>query len=235
MLAAICDDEAVFRGELKAFLLEYKKSRRIPLDIEEFSDGNSLLNNAGKFDIVFLDYEMPDLNGIETARALRARKNMCSIIYVTSYPEHVFEAFEVGTYRYLVKPLDKEKLTTALDDFIRDTKMMFPIVVNTDGEQLTISSEDIIYLEAEGKYCNIRTPDKFVRSSKTIAKVFDLLPAHCFYRTHKSYAVNFYCIISVKNNIILLNNGERINISRNRITDFKKAYKDFVKHFIMRM
>ncbi len=235
MLAAICDDEAVFRKDLHEFLLEYRKSRRLQLDIVEFSDGEALLNSKENFDIVLLDYEMPQLNGMETARRLRAKKSLSCIIFLTSYPEHVFEAFEVNTYRYLTKPLDKQQLSDALDTFIGEKKMMAPIVVNVNGEQLTIQSEDVIYLEAEGKFCNIRTNDKFVRSSKTLARVHELLPQHCFYRTHKSYAVNFYCVVTVKDNTVLLTNNEKVLISRKKIAAFKKAYKEFIKHFIVRM
>lgn len=235
LLAAICDDEEMFRKELKDFLLQYKKDRRIHLDIVEFSDGQSLLNYNSGIDIVFLDYEMPGLDGIETAKMLRAKKNLCCIMYITSYPEHVFESFEVNTYRYFIKPINRDKLTVAMDDFIKDKKMLAPIVVNVDGEQITISSEDVIYLEAEGKYCYVRTINNTVRSSKTIARVFELLPQHCFYRTHKSFAVNLYCVQSIKNNCVILNNGEKAKISRNNVADFKKAYREFVKHFIARV
>ncbi len=235
MLAAICDDEAIFRKELKDILLEYKRTHRVHLDIVEFADGKALLESEDKFDIVFLDYEMPELNGIETAKTLRRNKNICCIIYITSFPEYVFESFEVGTYRYLVKPLDRERLTNALDDFIKDKKMMAPIVINTEGEQIVISSEDIIYLEGDGKYCYVRTNDRFVRSSKTVAGVLELLPQHCFYRTHKSFAVNLYCVVSFKGNEVLLNNGEKVKISRNKISAFKDVYKDFAKHFIVRI
>lgn len=93
-------------------------------------------------------------------------------MYITSYPEYVFQVFEDNTYRYLTYPVDWNKLTIAMNDFIRDKKMFAPIVINVDGEQLTISSEDVIYLEAEGKFCYVRTTDNIVRSSKTIAKAF---------------------------------------------------------------
>lgn len=235
MIVAICDDQEEFRNELKEFLIQYKKDHRIHLDIAEFSDGQSLLNYNKGIDIVFLDYEMPGLNGIDTARILRSRKNLCCIMYITSYPEYVFESFEVNTYRYFVKPIDLDKLTIAMDNFIRDKKMLAPIVVNVDGEQLTISSEDIIYLEAEGKYCYVRTTNNLVRSSKTISKVFELLPQHCFYRTHKSFAVNLYCVHSIKDGCVILTNGEKAKISRNCKADFKKAYQNFIKNFIARV
>ena len=235
MIAAICDDDEIFRTKLKTFLLDYKKEHRIHIDILEFEDGNSLLNCNESYDLVFLDYQMPNLNGMETARILRARKNICSIIFITSFPEFMIESFEVNTYRFLIKPLDTNKLSNDIDCFIKDKKMFSPIVVNVYGEQIVISSEDIIYLEGSGKYCNIRTIDNTVQSSKTLAGVLKLLPQHCFFRTHKSYAINLYCIVSIKDDFITLNNGEKAKISRNRMSDFKKAYNDFINHFNRRV
>ncbi len=231
MIAAICDDDKSFRDNLKTFLIDYKKEHRIHIDILEFNDGISLLNYEESFDIVFLDYQMPDLNGMETARILRSRKNICCIIFITSYPEFMIESFEVNTYRFLIKPLDTTKLSQDINCFIRDKKMFSPIIVNVHGEQIVISSEEIIYLEGCGKYCNIRTIDKIVQSSKTLSAVLELLPQQCFFRTHKSYAINLYCIVSIKGDVVVLNNGEKAKISRNKINSFKKVYKDFIKHF----
>ncbi len=234
MIAAICDDDVIFRKKMREFLLNYKRERRMHLDIVEFSNGNELLSYKYPLDIVFMDYEMPDLNGMETARILRTRTSLCCIIFISSYPQHVFESFEVKTYRYLVKPLDFLKLESVLDHYIREKKMMFPVTVNIDGEHLTINSEEIVYLEGDGKYCIIRTTHECFRASKTIAQIFDLLPQHCFYRAHKSYAVNFYCVHSIKANIVVLTNGEKIKISRTKIVDIKKEYKNFLKHFVTR-
>ncbi len=233
MIAAICDDDAFFRQKLKDFLIDYKKSRRIHLDIIEFSNGKDLIEYGYPCDMVFLDYEMSGIDGIETARMLREKKNMCCIIFITSYPEHVFEAFEVNTYRYLLKPVEFEKLEKIIDKYITDKKMLYPIVLNIDGEQITVKTEDIVYLEADGKYCNIRTVTECLHSSKTLSRTLELLPQHCFYRTHKSYAVNLYCVSSMKENSITLTNGEKAAVGRKRISDFKKAYKEFVKHFVL--
>lgn len=235
MIAAICDDDEIFRKEIKAFLINYKIEHRLHIDILEFQDGNSLLNCKELYDIVFLDYLMPNINGMETARILRSRKNICHIIFITSFPEFIIEAFEVNTYRFFIKPLDKNKLANSIDCFVKDKKMFSPVVVNVSGEQIVISSEDIIYLEGYGKYCNIRTTNNTVQSSKTLSGVLELLPRHCFFRTHKSYAINLYCIVSIKDDFITLNNGEKAKISRNRMSGFKKAYKDFVKHFNTRV
>lgn len=235
MIAAICDDEHVFRKQLKDFLIFYKRSRRMHLDIIEFSDGQSLLRYDKTFDIALLDYDMPCINGMNVARELRKRKNMSCIIFITNYPEYVFEAFEVDTYRYLVKPIDWKYLEQTLDNYVIEKKMLSPVVINTGGEQFVINSEDIIYLEGDGKYCNVRTNKNIYRSSKTVSAIFELLPHHCFFRIHKSYVVNFYCISIIKENHVILNNGEKAKISRYKLSEFKKAYQAFVKNFISRM
>lgn len=231
MIVAICDDELIFREELKYKLINYKHKMRMHLDIVEFSSGSDLLKCNLNFDVIFLDYQMPGLDGLNTAKVLRTRNNICSIIFITSFPEFMIDAFSVNTFRFLIKPLNDDKLISAINDYIKEKKMFSPITVNTYDGQIVINSEDIVYLEGDGKYCNIRTINGCYHSSKTLASVFELLPKHCFFRTHKSYVVNMYCISLINDNCIALNNNEKIKISRHNIPPFKNAYKYFMQHF----
>ncbi len=235
MQIAICDDEKEFRDALKNKLIAYKREKRIQIDIYEFENGSRLLQSDIVFDMVFIDYQMPGLNGLETAKALRLKNCICSIIFITSYPEFVFESFEVQPFRFFIKPLKENDLHSALNHYLQQQKLLCPIVVVDEGERKTINSENILYLEGDGKYCIIRTTDNVVRSSKTLAKVQQELPQHCFYRIHRSYVVNMYCISSVKGNEILLINGEKALISRTHTADFKKVYKDFVKNYYIKV
>ncbi len=235
MQIAVCDDEEEFRNKLKAILLEYKREKRIEMDIYEFQNGNSLLASKNIFDMVFIDYQMPGLDGLETAKQLRLKNCICSIIFITSYPQFILDSFEVQPFRFFIKPLDDKKLREALDSYIRQQKMLNPIIIIEDGEQKTINSENIIYIEGDGKYCLIRTAETAFRSSKTLSQVQKLLPQHCFYRIHKSYVINMYCVVSISGKEVLLINGEKAIIGRNHITDFKKVYKNFVKNFYIRM
>lgn len=79
MKIAICDDEPLFRSELKEKLVAYKQTNRMWMDIYEFEDGTSLLESELVFDIIYLDYQMPHLDGMKTARSLRERNNICNI------------------------------------------------------------------------------------------------------------------------------------------------------------
>ncbi len=231
MQIAICDDEKKFRNDLTEILLEYKREKRIHMDIYEFENGESLLSSDMVFDMVFIDYQMPGIDGLEAARRMRLKNCICSIIFVTSYPQFVFDSFEVQPFRFFVKPVEKDKLISAMDCYLRQQRMLNPIIIIEDGEQKTVNSENIIYLEGYGKNCLVRTMDHVFKSSKTISKVFDLLPRHCFYRIHKSYAVNMYCISSVNGKEVVMINGEKATIGRNHLADFKRAYRDFVKNY----
>ena len=235
MQIAICDDEEHFRNGLHKMLLGYKKQKRIALDIYEFEDGRSLLESETVFDMIFLDYKLPDIDGMETAKQLRTRNAACCIIFVTQFPQFVYDAFEVQPFRFFVKPMPQEKLFSALDTYLENNRHLNPIVIINEGQQITIDAKNIVYLEGDGKYCLVRTSDNTYRSSKTLSQVQALLPSHCFYRIHKSYVVNMYYISSIQGTELNLINGEKASIGRTRLADFRKSYMDFVKNYYVRL
>ena len=234
MQIAICDDEKEFRDELKARIIEYRTQKLIATDIYEFNDGQSLLKSNQVFDIIFIDYQMPGLDGLETAKILREKNFICSIIFITNYPSFVFKSFEVQPFRFFKKPLDKDELYSAMDSYLRQQKLLNPIMIVEDGERKIIQTEEIIYIEGHGKGSVIRTKQGTINCSKNLSTVYDLLPMHCFYRIHKSYIVNMYCIISYNRLETQLINGEKTPISRTKSAEFKESYKKFVKNYYVR-
>ena len=235
MLVAICDDEKVFREELRSVLFAYKAERRLHMDVYLYSSGEALLADRKAFDMVFLDYQMPGMDGMAVARELRRRNLTCSIVFVTSYPEFVFEAFEVQPYRFLCKPISRERIEALMTGFIKEQKLLAPITVMVDFEQVVIPSKDILYVEGDGKYCVIRTTKNTYKSSTTLAPVHNLLPQHCFYRIHKSYVVNLYCINSFTQDTATLTNGEIATIARSKTAEFKRVYKRFIRDYCIKV
>lgn len=235
MMIAICDDENVFRENLKSMIYAYKAERRLHIDVYEYSTGEELLATKKAFDMVFLDYQMPGRDGMDVARELRHRNVTCSIVFVTSYPQFVLESFEVQPYNFYVKPILQEQIVALMNTFIKHQKQLAPIIVINDREQIVVSAKDIMYLEGNGKYCIIRTFSDTYNSSKTLAQVHELLPQHCFYRTHKSYVVNLYSIRSFEKGTATLINGEIARIGRTKISEFKQVYKQFVKDYYIKV
>lgn len=235
MRIAICDDEKTFRSELVKMLLEYRNLHRLGMDIREFNNGQSLLKDDSVFDLVFLDYQMDDIDGLETARIMRKNNDNCAIVFVTSYPTFIREAFEVDAMRFLDKPVSKTKLFESIDNFIKMQKNKFTISVNVDDEIVRIETDSILYIEADGKYSIIRTKEEFYHSSKTLNEILNALPIYCFYRTHRSYAVNLYHIKKYDNKRIYFDNGEQALISRAKLSSFKKDLHNFVSDYLFKI
>lgn len=231
MLIAICDDEKNFRDSLQSMIIEYKREKRLHIDIQTYSDGKALLDSKKVFDIVFLDYQMPGMDGMRVAQELRKRNCICSIVFITAYPHFVLDSFEVQPFRFFVKPIKYDQIGSLMTTYIAHQKKLAPIILINDDEQTVVSAKEILYLEGDGKYCTIRTANKTYSSSKTLAKVHALLPQHCFYRSHKSYVVNLYSVSSFDQETITLTNGEIARIGRSKTAAFKNTYKQFIKDY----
>ena len=234
MQIAICDDEKAFRNELVDFLVAYKKLHLLCIDIFQFDNGQELLNSEELFDMVFLDYQMPGIDGLDTARKLRERNSMCSIVFITNYPDFVYDSFEVNPYRFFPKPVSHEKLDSLMNSFIAHQKLLSPIIVINNKERSVIESKKIVYLEADGKYCKIITNSHTYTSSKTLSHVHELLPQHCFYRTHKSFVVNLYYIKGYDDMFVTLLDGTKIDIARNKRAEFKRIFSSFINDYYLR-
>lgn len=229
MFAALCDDDKYITEEIKKLLLEYAKDNRITIDIDEFESGEELLNSEKNYDIIVLDYQLGSTNGLTVAKELRKRNVLSSIIFLTSYPNFMIDAFEVNIFRFLLKPIDKSKFFKAIDDYIKIVDANYPITIIQNKELKKINSNEICYIEADGKYSNIHLSDKIMHCSKTLAGVTKLLPAYCFVKTHRAFVVNLHYIKSYSSDTVYLSNGESAFLSKNYQKSFQTSYMNFLK------
>jgi len=229
MRVAICDDEEVIRTDLKNKIDQYAKTHQQIILCNEFESGEKLLSGNIPFDIVFMDYQMSGISGIETAEKLRLNKNNTIIIFLSSYSEVVFQSFEVNTFRFLVKPLDRRKLFAALDDYFASLNSERRFLIKQSGTTYWVPFREILYFEAQNQYTTIRTFDNIYKFSDTISKAEKLLPREYFVRCHRSYIVNLEHIRNHSTTDILLDNGERALISRNLYKGFKEQYIVYIK------
>ena len=137
MHIAICDDEEFFRKSLIEQLNKYSIEKGLDFLYYEYKDGVDLLASKIDFDIIFMDFQMKDKNGIDTVSALRQRNNNTHVIFASSYKDVVFDSLKVKTFRFLIKPIEKEKLYEALNSLIRE-KTVHDFIVFYGSRRLII-------------------------------------------------------------------------------------------------
>ncbi len=182
----ICDDEASMRRLLRAPLEQKLQLLGADYRIFEYDCGETLLTRTETewLDILFLDIEMKQLSGMETAKNLRKRDSHTLLIFVTAYPDFVFQGYEVHAFHYILKPYENQKIMKVLEQAIKElgqnrehyftleqksgtTKIPAKKILafSSDRRKIIISLEDGNKLEFYGKLDAVETdlPDYFIR------------------------------------------------------------------------
>ena len=121
---AVCDDSKVMRSDIGNKVLDYSVKKDFEYSLDTFDAGEKLVESGKKYDLIFMDYEFEDngANGLDIARKIRKHDKNSTIVFVSSYPSIVFDTFEVGTFRFLIKPVDDKKFCEVLDAFMQTMK-----------------------------------------------------------------------------------------------------------------
>lgn len=192
----IVDDERYAREEL-AYLLGKFPGIQIVGEVEsgEIAVVKTLQLQP---DVVFLDVEMPRMNGMEVAKALVELKKVPLIIFATAYPQFAAEAFRINATDYLLKPYDEEQLKQTIDRIEKvlapsagpDVETFGKLAVEADGEIVYIVPDDILYLFRDEKVTKIVTASHEYEIRATLKELENRLTAFSFFRIHKGYVVN---------------------------------------------
>lgn len=231
MRVAICDDEKTMHVTLLKLLNEYKRLRNIDIFVDNFENGYELLKSSREYEIIFMDYQMDDIDGIETSRLIRIENTESIIIFVSAYPEVAVDSYEVDTFRFIVKPINKEKLFKAIDSYLKTIDYDNLLILKTHEATWKIKLSDVIYAEAKGKHTIIRTAEKTYEIHIHLKKIEDKLPCEKFFRCQRAYIAGFAHIESHTNTEITFDNGERAQIGKAYTAKFKKAFQEYIMRY----
>lgn len=228
MRIAICDDEK----NIRELIAEKVKKQYSEVDIMFFSSGEELLLSEEKINILFLDIQMNGRNGMETAKELRKKDKNAIIIFVTAIEDYVFQAFDVGAFHYIVKPIDDRKFAQVLSNAVEEWKSHRTnrkdaeeksLMINNGGVHIKVMMEDIVYAEVFNRKVVIH---KLNDEIEYYGKLSDLeaVAGDNFFRPHRAYLINFKYVEKYNSTTIYLEKGTVLMAKQN--------YPEFVKKYL---
>ena len=223
---AICDDEPRMAQELAGRLAGYMKEKSMAdYDLSHFPNGRALLEEAGGFDVVFLDIQMEQPDGMEAARLLRQRGGHSLLVFVTVLKELVFDAFQVEAFDYLLKPLDSARFHRTMDRVLDalERRTGAAIVVQRGGGCEVVLLSDIVYCEVLGRKVYLHKNDGTISDYYDKLEDLERRVDGRFFKCHRSYLVNLDYVRGCRDGQVLLPQGERIPTSRLRERELTQA------------
>lgn len=243
----IVDDEFPAREEIK-YILSKTDKVKIVGEASHGLDAFEKYKNLNP-DLIIMDIQMPQINGIEVARMVLNHDPVPMIIFVTAYDQFAIDAFEVNAVDYLLKPISEERLLSRIDKIhssrsneegiqsieklnrlineLRHTTPCSRISVYHNNKLIPINTKDIIYITVENKFTIITTTSGKYESRNSLNEILKKLEPREFFRTHKSYILNLNFIESIDPwfnstyNINLKGSNTVIPVSRNYVKEFK--------------
>ncbi len=244
MKVVIIDDEPLARSIVLEYLQEHKNIEVVAECGDGFQGVKAIAQH--KPDLVFLDIQMPKINGFEMLELL---EEVPSVIFATAFDEYAIKAFEANAIDYLLKPFSKERFDKAIEKWQQKQSTVVAsenrveqllnnttkqpdeknrIVVKVGADIRIVSVNDVMYFEAYDDYVKIFTKETYYLKKKTMNYYEDLLDSSKFFRTHRSFIINLQELTRIepleKNTYIaLLKNGKKIPLSRSGYVKLKET------------
>ena len=216
----ICDDDAAQGIDIEKKVKDFAADHNRKIETRIFNSAETYLKDHEEIDLLLLDIEMPGLSGIELKEVLPSVYRLPAIIFVSSHPNRMAEAFGPNVLGFLTKPLDKGRLAVLL------TKVLSALesVVKIPVEEGYVLSSDVIHVMADNKYVDIVTTSGIHSGYISLGECENILPSSSFVRVNRSNLVNFEYVSRFKEQIEMCN-GDKIKIARGRTKEFKDKYE----------
>lgn len=239
MKITICDDSIKDLLKIEKLLLKYKVTHpSSDFEIEKFSDPSRLSQKImeGKLtDIYILDMLMPGRTGIELGNLIRVSGYENIIIYITASDDYALDAYQVHAVRYLLKPVDENKLYEALDYALSYTKVKTEsmYLIKTKDGLFQRPYSKIEYIENANRRQEVHMSDGEIIKSLFIRKSFEeetreAAERRNFVQIHKSFLVNFDHVKQLTQDSIIMESGKRLPVSKAKAAKVKREYLLFV-------
>ena len=229
MRILFCDDDERILAQLKRYTREFFADiGGVQPEFAAYGSGDELLANETHADIAFFDVEMPGRSGIKTGAALKENNPRIIIFIVTSYPEYLDEALRENAFRFLSKPIDKNRLFRNLKDalykFNMETKEI-PIET-TQGIEI-LKADEIVCIETVQRKTLLHTIDSVIQTSQSVEHWQKALDLPCLYSSYRGIIINMQYVSKIGKDTVLLKykgKSKEVYLARRKYTEFRNLY-----------
>ena len=222
---AVCDDNTADRQYVVSMLTEWAVNTGHSVVVSEFSSAEEFLfhyEDRQDFDILLLDVEMGEMDGVTLAKKLRKVNETVQIVFITGYSDYISEGYEVAALHYLMKPVKQEKLFEVLSraaEKVQKNEML--LVLESGNELIRIPLYQIRYVDVQHNYVTIHAKGE-VTIKKTLGEIEAMLDER-FLRVGRSSIVNLSCISRVTKTDIALQDGTLVPLPRGAYEKVNRA------------
>ena len=231
MRIAICDDSISDGKQIYEIVVSHPELSMCQIDLYESSI--KLLNEIASsvfYDIVFLDVDMPVVNGLDLGKSIRNKFDKTFIVFVTSYSQYAIDAYECEAFNYLLKPIDTRKAISVINKLLikhREQNKFHTIRVKSDLIRIPIS--DIFFVECCRKHILYHMENSYYDTIENLSYVFQALKDYGFQQIHQGYILNMDKIQRFDKNSVILSNGDTVPISVRKRKEVLNAYRKYVE------
>ena len=227
LYAALVDDETRDAEYLASLIREWAGKRGEELSIRIYPSAEAFLfayEEDQRLSLLFLDIEMPGLNGVELAKRVRRENREVKIVFVTGYSDYILEGYDVAALHYLMKPLDRQKLFTVLDRARREIESDGKVLLLRDREGIArIPLREIVWAEVFHNTVTIHAGKTYEKRMTLGELERELPPGEGFYRIGRSYLVNLACVARTARDSVTMTDGALLPLPRGQYDALNRA------------
>ena len=221
---AICDDRQEDREYVRQLTARWAQQRGNQMEMTEFCSAEQFLFSCPQpdFDLLLLDIEMGEMDGISLAKQVRRTNELMQIVFITGYSDYITEGYEVAALHYLMKPVKEEKLFAVLDRAVerlhKNTKVL---TLETAEEMVRVPLYKVSALEVQRNYVTVHARQDYT-VKKSLSELMEQLDER-FFRVGRSAVVNLNDISRVTRSDIYLTDGRSIPLPRGAYDKLNRA------------
>lgn len=226
---SICDDEQFFVDDVKSLINNLARNRNLNIRIYTYTSGRKMITDMNRHipDIILLDINMPDANGIDIAHTIRETNSSVPIIFISGHPDYVFQSFDVKAYSFIKKTDWETKLPIiliqAIAELHKHENEFITLIHDYSATKIAISS--IVYAYLDNRHINICLSDNRIMTiSCTMNSFIKLLNSSDFILVYSGCLVNMNYITNIQKTLATLQNGKEIPIARSRAAQVKQHF-----------